>query len=261
MRHSTYIFLLSMPMLSVGQPVFNGVLQNLVAGEAITAPAWVYVTPEGAMLKADGSDATKPAMGLVLQSVSSGATGQAYFSGFVSNYPATLTVGAQYLSASTPGSVTAVRPSPAAQLLGYAVSSSAMSICPSARTVSEHYAVGAVYVSTVATNPADLLGYGTWAAFGAGRALVGIDVGQAEFDAAEEVGGAKTHTLTVSEIPAHTHTYTSPDAPQSVIPVGLGVNNSLPSRTEGTATGSTGGGAPHNNLQPYIVVYFWKRTG
>ncbi len=51
------------------------------------------------------------------------------------------------------------------------------------------------------------IGGTTWVAFGAGKVLVGLDSGDSDFDTAEETGGAKTdsHTLTISEIPAHTH--------------------------------------------------------
>ena len=70
------------------------------------------------------------------------------------------------------------------------------------------YPVGSIYTSVVATNPATLLGVGTWAAFGAGKVMIGIDSGDTDFDTVEETGGAKTdsHTLTTSEIPSHTHT-------------------------------------------------------
>jgi microcystin-dependent protein len=40
----------------------------------------------------------------------------------------------------------------------------------------------------------------------AGRVPVGIDAGQTDFDQMGETGGAKTHTLTTAEIPAHSHT-------------------------------------------------------
>lgn len=118
--------------------------------------------------------------------------------------------------------------------------------------------VGSIFVSVSATNPGTLLGFGTWVAFAQGRVLVGIDSGQTEFDTVEETGGAKTHTLTTNEIPAHTHTYTAPNTPSDDRVAGL-----LPSVdgvTAATATGSTGGGAAHNNLQPYITVHIWKRT-
>ena len=71
---------------------------------------------------------------------------------------------------------------------------------------SDAFPVGSVFISVVSTNPGTLLGYGTWVAFGAGRMLVGIDAGQTEFDTVEETGGSKTHTLTTSEMPSHTHT-------------------------------------------------------
>jgi microcystin-dependent protein len=70
----------------------------------------------------------------------------------------------------------------------------------------------------------------------------------------EETGGAKTHTLTTPEIPAHTHSLGYVDA--------LNAGGSVGTRAfPGAAnTGSAGGGGAHNNLQPYIVVYMWKRT-
>jgi len=58
---------------------------------------------------------------------------------------------------------------------------------------SEAFAVGGVYINLTGVNPATELGYGTWAAFGAGRMLVGLDAGDADFDTVRETGGAKTH--------------------------------------------------------------------
>jgi hypothetical protein len=54
------------------------------------------------------------------------------------------------------------------------------------------YPVGAIFESIVGTDPATQLGYGTWAAFGAGRVIVGYDSGDGDFDTAEKTGGAKT---------------------------------------------------------------------
>jgi hypothetical protein len=74
------------------------------------------------------------------------------------------------------------------------------------------YPVGSIYTNaTVSTNPATLLGFGTWTAFGAGRVMVGFDSGNALFDTAEETGGSAdaitvshTHTATVTD-PGHSH--------------------------------------------------------
>lgn len=59
-------------------------------------------------------------------------------------------------------------------------------------SVTAAWPVGSVYVSTVATNPASTLGFGTWEAFAAGRVLVGVDAGDADFDTVLETGGSKT---------------------------------------------------------------------
>ena len=66
------------------------------------------------------------------------------------------------------------------------------------------YPVGSIYTNaTVSTNPATLLGFGTWTAFGAGRVMVGYDSSNSLFDSAEETGGS-ADAITVS----HTHTAT-----------------------------------------------------
>ena len=68
------------------------------------------------------------------------------------------------------------------------------------------YPVGSIYINaSVSTNPSTLFGFGTWVEFGKGRVLVGVDTGQTEFDTLGETGGAKTHTLTINEMPAHSH--------------------------------------------------------
>ncbi len=137
---------------------------------------------------------------------------------------------------------------------------------PTAAEVNGHaYPVGSIYTSISSTNPATLLGVGTWVAFGAGRTLVGFDSTQTEFDTVEEVGGSKTHTLTESELPSHTHNTLSSYQTQVEV-----IGSSTVTITEADrsgdgadvdiATSSTGSGAAHNNLQPYITVYFWKRT-
>lgn len=120
------------------------------------------------------------------------------------------------------------------------------------------YPVGSIYVNaTSATNPATLLGYGTWTAFGAGRVPVGIDSGDADFDTVEEIGGAKEHTLTIAEMPSHNHSVT-------YLTLGTASTLTVQENADNTAgsfsTNNTGGGDAHNNVQPYIVVYMWKRT-
>jgi hypothetical protein len=128
------------------------------------------------------------------------------------------------------------------------------------------YPVGSIYMSTASTSPATLFG-GTWVAWGAGRVPVGVDAAQVEFDAVEETGGEKTHTLTVAELASHNHTMNIAGngglylvggaTPQEGL-LGSGTNYVTALDTRSTA--SNGSGAAHNNLQPYITCYMWKRT-
>jgi microcystin-dependent protein len=89
-----------------------------------------------------------------------------------------------------------------------------------------------------------------------GLVLVGGGGTSLSFDAIGEAGGAETHTLTTAQIPAHTHSYTTPgtfgvDAGSTIVNAG---GFGTPS------TGSTGGGGSHNNLQPYLVAHHIIKT-
>ncbi len=71
----------------------------------------------------------------------------------------------------------------------------------------ESFPVGSIFVSTKNTNPSTYIG-GTWVEYGQGKTLVGVNTSETEFNTVEKTGGEKTHKLTVSEIPSHTHTFT-----------------------------------------------------
>lgn len=159
--------------------------------------------------------------------------------------------------------------------------------------ISAAWPVGSVFISVVSTNPATLLGFGTWVAIAAGRMLVGFDSGDADFDTLEETGGAKTHTLTTGEMPSHTHTQdahnhgvTDPAHGHTMrhFPTATGgsTGNTVDTSMSGTQTNSTlttatattgvtvnnatatnqntGGDGAHNNMPPFLVCRFWKRT-
>lgn len=144
------------------------------------------------------------------------------------------------------------------------------------------YPVGSVYINAGSTtNPASLLGFGTWAEFGAGRVLVGQNTSDALFDTLEETGGSKdaiavshTHSGSTSASGSHTHTYNNPGGgnawfnrfsssgqyysenilnPDNL--TGAGGNH-----THSFTTDSAGSSGTNANVQPYIVVKMWKRT-
>jgi len=131
------------------------------------------------------------------------------------------------------------------------------------------YPVGSIYFNmAVSTNPNTLLGMGTWVAYATGQVLVGIE-GSGTFDALDESLGAETfsgtsgsHTLTVDEMPAHTHSHQPPGA-QAGTTYSSGTIASTPATTH---MNSTGGGSGHTHtiagstLQPSVTVYIWKRT-
>lgn len=133
------------------------------------------------------------------------------------------------------------------------------------------YPVGSIYInSSVSTNPATLLGFGTWTAFGAGRVPVGYDSNNTLFDAAEETGGSAdaivvshTHTATDS---GHTHSSqqmgsTGADGADSFTAGGfVNVADTTGTGTANITVGSTGSSGINANYQPYITVYMWKRT-
>jgi type IV secretory pathway TrbL component len=128
--------------------------------------------------------------------------------------------------------------------------------------------IGSLYFNaTDNTNPGTLLGFGTWEAFGAGRVLVGKNT-SGTFATAGATGGAETVTLTSAQsgLPAHTHptvggtgtggsSYRVHDY-ASTTNTATGGDSFVPTGNNSAANASSA----HTNLQPYIVVYCWKRT-
>lgn len=119
------------------------------------------------------------------------------------------------------------------------------------------YPIGSIYQSVNSTNPSIFMG-GTWVRFGQGRVLVGVNESEIEFNVANKVGGAKSHTLTIEQIPAHTHTVAGGRIDNYVKVEASSTYGYAHDRTH--TTSSVGGGMPHNNLQPYTTVYMWHRT-
>jgi microcystin-dependent protein len=90
-----------------------------------------------------------------------------------------------------------------------------------------------------------------------GRVVVGVDAAQTEFDALGETGGAKTHTLTVDQIPSHQHSFARANA--GTFTGIIGSNGHGGTVLETLFTAATGGGQAHNNLQPYIALNYLIR--
>jgi hypothetical protein len=150
------------------------------------------------------------------------------------------------------------------------------------------YPVGSIYTNAaVATNPATLLGFGTWVEFGSGRVMVGQNTGDTSFDTLQETGGSKDATVV-----SHTHAFSGTadstsitgswrqskpnPSPTGVFSTGAtGLSNAADGdqssgyRVDMNAThthpisgttDATGVSGTNANLQPYIVVKMWRRT-
>ena len=145
----------------------------------------------------------------------------------------------------------------------------------------QSYPVGSIYITENNTNPGTKFG-GTWVAFGAGRTLVGVDSSQTEFASVGLTGGEKKHTLIEGELPSIYGEWAVPvignhatkgkkgnaygaifGEISSSNPNEIAVGNRGTTDNSGIQYGygfKFGNNQPHNNLQPYITVYMWKRT-
>lgn len=117
--------------------------------------------------------------------------------------------------------------------------------------------VGDIIFSTSDENPSTIYG-GTWVAWGKGQVPVGVDTSDSDFNTVEKTGGEKEHTLTVGEMPSHKHDFGQQFATTSSLSGAYGYYMIAGTQTD--VIKNTGGNQPHNNLQPYITCYMWKRT-
>lgn len=124
-------------------------------------------------------------------------------------------------------------------------------------------------------DPNRLFPWMTWERFAKGRTLVGVDEDDEDFASAGLEFGEKAHLLTKAELPEKMEITekNNPDwgfATQS----GIGGTQSVGyhhlqklsySTTNNITTASgvlalNGGNQPHNNIQPSITVYYWRRV-
>lgn len=141
------------------------------------------------------------------------------------------------------------------------------------------YPVGSLYMSVNNLDPTTLFG-GKWERWGKGKVPVGVDENDTDFSASEKTVGEKTHKLTVNEMPSHTHSmanggahkhdirykaigrqdggYWTPVSSADVSATTTAFTTSSGEHKHTIAT--TGGELAHNNIQPSITCYMWKRV-
>jgi len=153
------------------------------------------------------------------------------------------------------------------------------------------FPIGSIRMTVSAADESTFLG-GTWTRWGTGRVPVGVNTSDTNFNTIEKTGGASSHTLVMAELPSHNHSFSGSvtinangahthQASSGSYKVGSGSASTYYYMTNGGSTsgqttgsggshdhtgtvsgsvGSNGSGSAHNNLQPYITCYFWKRT-
>lgn len=154
---------------------------------------------------------------------------------------------------------------------------------PTNLTLLDIYPVGSIHLTVNPVNPGAFFG-GTWVAWGTGRVPVAVDTGDPNFNTVEEMGGASTHLLSALESGLRTHAHDMSHGhtisiryDQNAMEGGTGfrvkdvggttgASGTLGNPSVSNLSANTGlSGAfdaisPHNNLQPYITCYMWKRT-
>lgn len=132
------------------------------------------------------------------------------------------------------------------------------------------YPVGSLFFSTDNTNPGTRMAGTAWVQVAEGKFLAGVGTGTDLNGASHTVTAGDTdtvgeydHTLTVSEIPPHTHpikntTQTGNDSNYNRY--GDWGNPNTEQSTSPLLPDNTGGGQPHNNLPPAFGMYAWERT-
>lgn len=122
------------------------------------------------------------------------------------------------------------------------------------------FPIGRGFIDFTNTDFSNYLGF-TWERTLVGMTPVGIDSTDTDFNTIGKTGGEKTHKLTIAEMPKHVHDVKY----GSSAPLGLNSGSTgykLNYEVGGTQqiyASATGGDNPHNNLQPYQVVAYWKR--
>lgn len=130
------------------------------------------------------------------------------------------------------------------------------------------YPVGSVYISVVNKNPGTFIG-GTWVTFGQGRTLVGVNTSDSDFNTAEKTGGSKRRQLA-----ARIGAFDSDIGAIGYAAMGNPSRGGFTYGIRGSASSNISASRVNHNtivvdnadgkdpsiVQPYITVYFWKRT-
>ena len=120
--------------------------------------------------------------------------------------------------------------------------------------------IGQVIMSTTLSTASQVeaIYRGKWEAWGQGRMPVGVDPDDYDFSAPNKRGGKKRVTLTLDQIPSHSHPIRETDLTDGdtwVLATRRSVGTHCTMYTE-----PVGGGESHENMPPYQAIYMWVRV-
>ena len=122
------------------------------------------------------------------------------------------------------------------------------------------FPIGSIYMSLTNTNPSKYFN-GVWEQL-KGKFLVGVDTSDVDFNTSGKTGGEKKHTLTISEMPKHSHSVvisSGGSKTTSGFDYTYSSSTKVYSMDDDDMVKPSGESQPHNNLPPYIAVFMWKR--
>lgn len=122
------------------------------------------------------------------------------------------------------------------------------------KLLSDAFPINKVEVFFDSEDHSNFLGF-QWEMISQGKMPIGLNINDSDFNAIGKTGGEKEVTITLEQMPPHTH---------SIGVSSSSGNGEVALRASGYTgeikTASKGGGQPHNNMPPYIVMAFWKRV-
>lgn len=125
------------------------------------------------------------------------------------------------------------------------------------------YPVGSIYLSAAAVSPSTLFGIGKWEQIQDVFLLA-----SGAYASLGSIGGSENHTLTINEMPSHTHmsAFQEDDSPTNTIKANaftkdsFEINTNVYRSTNNRSVLNTGGGQPFSIMPPYLSINVWKRV-
>ena len=124
------------------------------------------------------------------------------------------------------------------------------------------YPIGSIYLSVASVDPTDLFGFDTWKKIEDTFLLA-----SGAYAPLGSIGGSENHTLTIAEMPSHTHmsAFQEDNSPTNTITANAFTKDSFEINTKNYRSTNnrsvldTGEGQPFSIMPPYLSINIWKR--